>query len=464
MMNSTKDKYIKIPYIGCLILVATILLISIYIGATVKVESLMEPGYYRDIAIDVMGMLVGNVLILGLIAEDTGDKINRAMFRLVFILFVLFFTDMLSSCMEGNPNYVLEIKSVNTFAFLFENLLGYCYWAYISKELKLEGKFYRILDSFCLGIMGITAISDLLNWKFGYYFTVSPAGEYVDSPFEFVGDMAIIAIFIIVLVAIIRNKETPITEKLIFLSFESFPITAYIIAAITQEYAWTFPAYLLSVLLIYIRIFSKRGKKLAEQQVLLTKQSTALMISQIQPHFLYNVLTTISNLCATDPEEAEETTVLFSQYLRTNLDSLRNEDNVPFSMELGHIKTYVELEKKRFGDILNVEYDIKEVNFKVPSLGLQPIVENSIKHGIRGKNAPGHIKISTEKADGGYLIVIEDDGIGFDMNMPAKEDGRSHVGMTNVRERLKQMCHATMKIESSPGNGCRTEIYIPEDS
>ena len=164
----------------------------------------------------------------------------------------------------------------------------------------------------------------------------------------------------------------------------------------------------------------------------------------------------------TDPEEAEETTVLFSQYLRTNLDSLRNQDPVPFATELGHIRTYVELEKKRFGDILNVEYEINEQNFKVPSLGLQPIVENSVKHGIRGKNAPGHIKIATYKVDNGYKIIIKDDGIGFDMNMPVKEDGKSHVGMTNVKERLRQMCNATMKVESAPGQGCCTEIIIPE--
>ena len=292
-------------------------------------------------------------------------------------------------------------------------------------------------------------------------FTVSDAGDYVDSPFEFVGDIAIIIIFIISAVAIFYKSNAIINEKLVLSTFITFPLIAYIIGATTQEYASTNPAYLLSILLIYIRVFSMRGKKLAEQQVLLTKQSTQLMISQIQPHFLYNVLTTISNLCVTDPEEAEETTVLFSQYLRTNLDSLRNQDTVPFNTELGHIRTYVELEKKRFGDILNVEYDINEVNFKVPSLGLQPIVENSIKHGIRGKNSPGHIIISTSKVDKGYKIVIEDDGIGFDMNMPPKEDGRSHVGMTNVQERLKQMCNASTTIESSPGNGCRTEIIIP---
>ncbi|MCQ2499488.1 MAG: hypothetical protein MJ133_10960 [Lachnospiraceae bacterium] len=72
------------------------------------------------------------------------------------------------------------------------------------------------------------------------------------------------------------------------------------------------------------------------------------------------------------------------------------------------------------------------------------------------------MKISTSKENDKYIIIIEDDGVGFDMNMPVKEDGRSHVGMNNVKERLKQMCNASMKIESSPGNGCRTEIAIPE--
>ena len=154
-----------------------------------------------------------------------------------------------------------------------------------------------------------------MNIKIGIFFTVSETGEYIDSPLEFLADLAIIAVFILVIIAILRSSDVSINEKLILMSFEVFPFVAYIMGAITHEYTWTYPAYLLSVLLIYIRIFSDREKKIAEQQVLLTKQSTALMISQIQPHFLYNVLTTISNLCATDPEEAEETTVLFSQYL-----------------------------------------------------------------------------------------------------------------------------------------------------
>lgn len=458
----TNSKKIKTMYVLCMIFAELITIVSLFLNSIVDNYGL-RVDYVRDIAVDSMGMLIGGVLLIGLIVEKEYDKHNRSMFRVIFVLILLFFCEILTSCLEGNPQYITAIKTVNTVAFVLEDLMAYCFWSYIKEELDIKGAFLKISTKICMVALLVTVIADIVNFKFGYYFTVSQAGEYVDTRYEFLGDMAIVTVFVLLVIAVIHKKEIAIGERLALLSFGIFPGIAYVWGSVTMQYICTEPAYLLSVMLIYIRVFSERGKKIARQQVQLTKQSTALMISQIQPHFLYNVLTTISNLCVTDPEEAEETTVLFSQYLRTNLDSLRNEDAVPFSTELGHIRTYVELEKKRFGDILNVEYAINEVNFNVPSLGLQPIVENSIKHGIRGKNDIGHIKISSDKVDGGYKVVIEDDGIGFDMNMPAKEDGRSHVGMINVRERLKQMCNATMTVESSPGAGCKTEIFIPEE-
>lgn len=452
---------IKKIYIVCMGLESLMIAVGIWICCIMEYEKL-SMAYVRNMSIDNMGMIICGVLLLSIFAGNNADKQNRSMFRVIFSLTVLFFLDFMTSFLEGNPNNYYGIVIVNTLAFIFEDLLAYTYWTYIRLELNLEEKFLWVANKLCLIAVGISIILDIINIKSGMFFSVSKAGEYVDSPYEFVGDIAIIIIFIIALISIIHKSDRKINEKLVLMSFETFPLIAYIIGSSTREYEWTFPAYLFSVLLIYVRIFSEREKKIAQQEITLTKQNTALMISQIQPHFLYNVLTTISNLCTTDPEEAEETTVLFSQYLRTNLDSLRNQEPVPFATELMHIKTYVELEKKRFGDILNVEYDIKEQNFMVPSLGLQPIVENSIKHGIRGKNEPGHIRIATFRGDKGYVIVIEDDGVGFDMNMPAKEDGRSHVGMINVKERLKLMCNASVTVESSPGQGCRTEIVIPQ--
>lgn len=456
MMNI---KNIKKIHFFCVLLAATMIVYSIYLYNGISLEQLpME--YVRDIAVDIVGMMVAGIMLLSLYT-DKNDP-NRTMFRIIMILLSLFFLDVISGCIEGEANYVLAIKIVNTLGFVLEDFLVYAYWIYIKEEVQFRGKFLKLADIICILALTLTVLSDLLNWNLGFFFTISQTGEYIATSYEPFSNFDIIGIFIVAEIVIVRMKEKSISEKLILSTFVASPFAAYLLGSITNDYMLTEPAYLLSILLIYIRIFSERGKKLAEQQLILNKQSTALMISQIQPHFLYNVLTTISNLCVTDPEEAEETTVLFSQYLRTNLDSLRNENPVVFSMELGHIRTYVELEKKRFGDKLNVEYDIQESNFCVPSLGLQPIVENSIKHGIRGKNEPGHIKIGSYKVEDGYRILIEDDGVGFDMNVPHKEDGRSHVGMINVKERLRRMCNATVTIESSPGNGCKTEIIIPD--
>lgn len=458
MMNS---KTIRKIYTVCMAIATLMIAIGICLCLGENAEKL-SIAYTRDITVDMMGMLAGGILLIGLYAGKNDGKQNQSMFRIIFTLTALFFLDLLSSNIEGNPKNINAVIAVNTFIFIFEDVLGYAYWTYIRNEIKIKNAFLNIADKVCLIALSFNIVLDIINVKTGVFFTVSPAGEYTDMPYEFMGDIAIMFVFLEAAIAILFMSESKINEKCVLMSFEVFPFIAYVLGSATHEYTWVYPAYLLSTMLIYIRIFSEREKKIAEQQVVLTKQSTALMISQIQPHFLYNVLTTISNLCVTDPEEAEETTVLFSQYLRTNLDSLRKQEPVPFATELMHVKTYVELEKKRFGDILNVEYDINEQNFMVPSLGIQPIVENSIKHGIRGKNAPGTVKISTQKVANGYKIVIEDDGIGFDMNAGVKDDGRSHVGMTNVKERLRQMCNASVVIESSPGNGCRTEITIPE--
>ena len=110
-----------------------------------------------------------------------------------------------------------------------------------------------------------------------------------------------------------------------------------------------------------------------------------LIMSQIQPHFVFNSLTTIRYLCRNDVPLAIEALGKFTKYLRQNLDSIASENLVPFSEELEHTKTYLWLEKLRFGKDLRVEYSIDSQSFKVPPLSLQPIVENAVKHGVTKK-------------------------------------------------------------------------------
>lgn len=448
-------------YIG-----STLVAIAFFISASVfcyvyKINEL-RPQYIRDVSIDMVAMVLCIILIFSLLHDKPWDAQNRSLFRLVVTLSILFYLDSASSFFEGKTEYVNGILLVNSLSYFLETLLRYCFWVYAREELSIDKKAIPVINNLCRSVLAVNLILVLTNIYFGFLFTIDSSGEYVAGSLEYLTEIVELIIYVTIFVTIIRAKGRTVREKLILLTFQVFPLIANVVSVLTEDYSSTFPTYLFAIMLIYINVFATRGKRIVEQTAELNKQRAMLMVSQIQPHFLYNVLTTISNLCTTDPEEAEETTVLFSQYLRTNLDSLRKSEPVPFKAELGHIRTYVDLEKKRFKEKLNIEINCTDVDFEVPALGLQPIVENSVKHGIRGKDTPGNLKITSRKVTGGHEVVIEDDGVGFDMNAPLPDDGRSHVGMINVRSRLEQMCNATVEVISSPGNGCKTTIFFPD--
>ena len=215
--------------------------------------------------------------------------------------------------------------------------------------------------------------------------------------------------------------------------------------------------FLFYYLVVHVQISQQINE---EKEIKLKEQRMSLMLSQIQPHFLYNTLNTITALCRINPKLAEETTIKFSKYLRENMHSMGKNDTQLFSKELEHTNIYLDIEKLRFGDRVKVEYDIKTDDFNMPTLTLQPIVENAVKHGICNKVEGGTIKISTEKKGKDHIITISDNGIGFEMGK-ALNDGRTHVGIQNVKERLKTIVDAELEITSFIGIGTVVKIIIP---
>ena len=151
----------------------------------------------------------------------------------------------------------------------------------------------------------------------------------------------------------------------------------------------------------------------------------------------------------------------FAEYLRNNLSTLEEPGLISFETELSHVKTYLEIEKIRFEDTLEIEYDIKCNEFSVPVLTVQPIVENAVKHGTSKKRGGGRVVISTEENAENYIIKVLDTGLGFDPSVP-KNDGKSHVGIENVRQRLSNMCEGSLTIESELGVGTLATIRIPK--
>ena len=194
------------------------------------------------------------------------------------------------------------------------------------------------------------------------------------------------------------------------------------------------------------------------EEDLKARQRIRIMMSQIQPHFLYNTLSTVQALCHTDPEKAADITGQFSLFLRQNLASLNQPGLIPFWKELEHVQSYVKIEETRFPNI-RVEYGIGDGEFQLPPLTLQPLVENAIRYGVRIREK-GIVRITTARQAGWHEIVIRDNGTGFDVQKLEKMD-ESHIGIRNVRERIESMCGGTLTIESAADAGTTVTIRIP---
>jgi hypothetical protein len=206
----------------------------------------------------------------------------------------------------------------------------------------------------------------------------------------------------------------------------------------------------------------RAAKHAAQMELELSQSRIAIMLSQIQPHFLYNTLSTIRALCRRDPRKAEEAILEFTEFLRGNMDSLTADTPISFEQELSHTKSYLALEEKRFSNKLNVIYNIGPASFRLPTLTLQPIVENAVRYGVTKRPDGGTVTIATHETETSYIITVKDDGIGFDANQPHK-DGRSHIGIANVRQRLASMCNGTLSIASIPDVGTEVTIEIPKE-
>lgn len=197
-----------------------------------------------------------------------------------------------------------------------------------------------------------------------------------------------------------------------------------------------------------------------EKQLLQSKIS--IMLSQIQPHFLYNSLTAIRQLCDIDPQKAKQAVTLFARYLRGNTESLTTAHCIPFEKELEHVKSYMALEQIRFEDELQVEYDIQAHGFLLPSLSLQPLVENAVRHGVSKKAGGGKVTIRTTETGDAFMVTVCDDGVGFDPDR-IPQSRHMPVGIENVRNRLWSMCGGTLAVRGIPGAGVSAVITLPKE-
>ena len=295
-----------------------------------------------------------------------------------------------------------------------------------------------------------------------YYFEMFPGNAAVH------GDGVLVLLFswglsfCIAVYALIRfGKRLP---RYSLLSFVTFCITtgiAFVMHFIFYGIHFRSLATAICALVVYLFSLNESAEALVAKERENEKLKVEVMLSQIQPHLIFNSLTAIKHLCR-ENSAAEKAVVDFSRYLRGNMDSLNSDEPIPFDRELLHTRAYLSLEKLRFNDALTVAYDIQCTSFSLPALTLQSLTENAVRHGVRGtKDGRGTVTIATGEYDDRYEVTVSDDGKGFDTSeLPEPE---AHIGINNVRYRLENMCGGTLTITSVEGRGTVAVISIMKE-
>lgn len=258
----------------------------------------------------------------------------------------------------------------------------------------------------------------------------------------------------------------------LFLAFglisDALCLAGYVPADLRVVFPVCILAYFVSfsfMLAVQERDMIKSLQETSDIRKITSDNELALLTNQIQPHFIYNTLSSIRTLIKKSPDEAYNMVYDFSKYLRANIDSIGQTKLISFGQELDNIRAYLNVELVRFARRLKIEWDIKTVDFLLPPLSIQPLVENAVKHGVCRKTEGGTVTIRTFELEDCFVVEIVDDGVGFDVPayMSASTPSGS-VGIKNVRIRLEKTLRATLWIESELGKGTLTVIRFPKET
>lgn len=404
------------------------------------------------LSLDLFGFVIALILLITCLADRRADKAKPSTFpALLATLALALFVDAMAWCCEGHASVAVLALLAHTIS----HVLGYLTLLLLVRYLR-QTLFYRNVAvqtiTVLLTVLGVLAtLGTLANWRYGFAFAIVD-GRFVHGPYGLVLHLyPIFVLFCLALIILVAHGFSA-TKRLFYLVWVLLPLAGAILD-IALPLSLSLIGNLVSVLLIYTGVYLQRRRTIEEQR-------NALMISQINPHFMYNTLTTLASLCDTSPAEAKALTIEFSSYLRRNLGALTKNELIAFEDELRHVGCYLKIERARFGKRLNVVYDIHDKDFCIPVLSVQPLVENAVKHGISKKKEGGTIRIVTHATAKHHVIEIVDNGVGFDAGT---QWDNTHVGLENVRERLHSMCRGTLTLQSSKGEGTHVTVMIPKE-
>lgn len=417
-----------------------------------------------NIALDIFSIILSLIPIGYLLSSQRWrQKMNLCFLGICVSNILMIFGDLADWTLRRSLTAPLQFLLIILTMIYYGASAGLLYFfaGYMAEYLKMNGrirkKYLTAVSAFC----AVQAFFSLASPFTGWFFHVTDAGYERGSLFLVSQLIPLFCYFIFTGIVILYRKHLTHREVIFFLTYIFLPLIGSGAQTLLRGIAVVNVGVTFSLLLILVNIQFEHEMLLHRQEEALARQHMDLMLSQIQPHFLYNALGTIAYLCRHNASKAAQATQEFAGFLRGNMESLKNPSPIPFEKELNHVKNYLYLEQQRFGDRLNIVYDIEIVDFLIPSLTLQPLVENAVRHGILPKKEGGTVVIRTRSEENRAVIIIEDNGIGIKEAQKLPGLGEHlHIGIDTVRDRLKTMMHGNLEIKSND-SGTAVVLRIP---
>ena len=407
----------------------------------------------------IIGALLA-MMLLGVAFSAFMPAIDRWSRRYFITLFSLLFlcsaSCFLAALFWEDPSkitatkivYIFEGLLLSTPIFMPTTFLLHSCGESIKKSLLFKS------TSVLMGLYVITVFAAPFTNKL---YIVTAENEFIRGPWYSLSLIPIFLVMILNVAAVIRRKNKLSKRHYTVMLIYMIPmtVTLFVHMFIPVEIFIVFGMALFALIMLGL-IMADNVEQHARQQREIANQRASVMVLQMRPHFIYNTLMSIYSLCNQDPQKARQVTLDFTNYLRKNFSAVASENTVAFSAELEHTRAYLAVEKAQYEDQLVVEYDTPFIQFRLPPLTLQPIVENAVKHGMDLDEDALQILIKTRQTNGGFTLTVKDTGKGFGKC----NNNDPHIALNNIRQRLEMMCGGALSCKSSE-NGTTVTVFVP---
>ncbi len=412
-----------------------------------------------NVTVCILGVLILSIHIVNLLIKKNKRKDEKALldffvFTAVHFITYIVFTFLKPICQSNG--YIIAFYTV---FYIMNNVEVFMLYKYMKSYVDVPKKAEKPLSVLNVSLFTVFVALDIINVFTGIFFTAEN-GVYYRSKTMILSQGYQFVMLVTVVIVTAINKKLNLREKTAFALYCFLPFVAIIFQNIFKGYAIAYASIIIAIEVLFFFVNVQKNIDLANEEEKNKEAQIKLMLSQIQPHFIYNALSAISTLIPIDPEKSQTALDDFTEYLRHNLSSLTEKKLIPFEDELKHVKTYVSIEKMRFGNRVNVIYDTAATEFSVPTLSIQPIVENAIKHGILKRIEGGTVTVRTFETATANVVEIKDDGVGFDLNKLDLQ-GNRHIGLKNIYFRIKKF-GGDMTIKSERNKGTEVKVTFPK--